>query len=993
MNIIEKLKKNVEINPDKIAIHDDKYSFTYRNVDIISTEIANKINENVSQNGVVALDLNHTYIIVLTILGVLKAGCTYVPLNKRNSMERNRHILKITKSEIILTDDGGKFEKERTLVLSDVVIGMMMGGEGKLSQLRSFPDFPYILFTSGSTGEPKGVRVTKENLNYILENMQNICPGDKNSVFCLTTPYTFDVAATEIFGWIAANASVFTFDINNFKMYKVLLKKIGQFHISHFGSSPSLLNTLFDISNEEDIQIISQNIKYLIVAGEEMPVRLVERWRNYGIQSKLYNFYGPTEATVYATYYEIPRNFSSSSVPIGRSLNGASFLIENADEQGKGELVITGKGITDGYINNQDLNEKNFGHMHNGERYYRTGDIVRVNGNGELIFYGRNDDQIELNGIRVELGEIDYYVARLPEIKEVKTLQNNGVLVSFFVGISENLNLDSLRHKLKNMMPSYMVPNVFFQLDSLPLNINKKIDKQELLRLFMLSRDSKNSTEDSFDSETEGICEDILESTVKIFRDTLGTEIDLDDDFFEFGGDSLNVVSYAIQMEEKLGIVIEMDTFYLYRTPRKIVKYLQSRKKSNFNPPALFKNVGEVNIVPPKLGKEIGCTTASYTQRLYYYKKKNNIITFTIEVPLNSSIIYIKEAVEEVLKNNPILRTSFHDEKDKLMLFTHAEVHFSPSCVYKFQQKSIVIDQLIKQIFDMRYQEGALLNYAILKDVNRQEIIFAIDHCIFDASSVSIFKNEFSKSLLGERICKVGITYFDFYHKLEKENSVAKVLNHPYMSELNKSNKCCENVVSRISKGMSHVVIKNVNLFDGTELSYLISYISCKQISLLFNLKSVTSNLILNLRNFKSFSLSDTIGDVHSTIQLIYAKESYTEYLKKSIKVVDEVFMNELFNPRTVAYIDYPKFSIEQKSIRKIIGNDVPISISFVGSINESELEGYQDSITLMQKELDKSADLSRIYATAVLCRDNLHIFYDHKVFGNQRSFDFTDIK
>ncbi|EQC58215.1 hypothetical protein LLT6_10015 [Lactococcus cremoris subsp. cremoris TIFN6] len=95
--------------------------------------------------------------------------------------------------------------------------------------------------------------------------------------------------------------------------------------------------------------------------------------------------------------------------------------------------------------------------------------------------------------------------------------------------------------------------------------------------------------------------------------------------------------------------------------------------------------------------------------------------------------------MEEVLKNNPILRTSFHDEKDKLMLFTHAEVHFSPSCVYKFQQKSIVIDQLIKQIFDMRYQEGALLNYAILKDVNRQEIIFAIDHCIFDASSVSNF--------------------------------------------------------------------------------------------------------------------------------------------------------------------------------------------------------------------------------------------------------------
>lgn len=990
MTILELLTQNATKNPEKVAIYDDKFTFTYRQVEEISNAIANQLGEHVQENSVIALDLKHTYIIILAILGVLKAGCTYVPLGKNNNEDRNKHIREVTNSTFTITDNQIYSGDVETLVISDISIGMMASRNEELKQTRNFPLYPYILFTSGSTGEPKGVRISKDNLNYILNNMQILCPGTEDSVFCLTTPYTFDVSATEIFGWILGDSAVFTFDLNDFKEYKTLLKKIGQLHISHFGASPSLLNTLFDISDETAILNISNNIKYLIVAGEEMPVRLVKRWQRYHIKSKLYNFYGPTETSIYATYYEVPRNFNAESVSIGKPLPGVSVRIENADETGKGELMVIGEGVTEGYINNHNLTHEKFGKLADGRPYYRTGDVVSMGSDENLIFHGRRDDQVELNGIRVELGEIDYLIQRHSNIRESKTLQHQSVLITFFVSETDKVDVNHLISDLKKYMPPYMVPNVFRQVNQFPLNSSNKIDKKELIQQLNTGKemgvDKKN---DSHLNKTS-----LSSRVLKIFQDTLGTDIGYEDDFFEYGGDSLNVVSCVIQIEEEFNLSVGMDVFYLYRTPRKIVEHL--KEKFNGSTPQLarfsMKNENDLKVNSIKLTGTKDTTSASYTQRLYFFKQKKNILIFTIEIPQTFSVNQINETVATVMHDNPILRTSFEAHQNSLDLITHSSVSVETKTTFLPEQRDMINETIINEIFRSRYEQGPLFDFAIIKNTSNLEIVFGVDHSIFDASSISIFKKEFSNTLINKSYEKVGLDYVDFYHKLESENSENAVFKHPYIKKLKESNEVCKNVITLVPKGTSHVVVKNVTEFSGDVLSYMISYLSSRKLAKMYNLDYVTANVILNIREFSSFSISDTIGDVHSTVQLVYEGESYEEYLRKSNNVVQEVFKKELFSPRTVAYINYPNMSEQQLEIRQIIGNDIPISISFVGAISEAELEKYQQNVAIMQSEMDKTADLSRIYATAVLCKNELHIFYSHKVYEEHVLIDFMEI-
>lgn len=991
MTILEILTDNATKNPEKVAIYDDKFTFTYRQVDVISNAIANQLSKHVQENSVVSLDLKHTYIIILAILGTLKAGCTYVPLGKNNSDDRNKYIQEVTNSTFTITDNQVYSGTGETLVISDILIGMMASRNEELEQIRNFPLYPYILFTSGSTGEPKGVRVSKDNLNYILNNMQLLCPSSENSVFCLTTPYTFDVSATEIFGWILDNSAVFTFDLNDFKEYKTLLKKIGQLHISHFGASPSLLSMLLDIGDETDILNISNNIKYLIIAGEEMPVRLVERWQQYNIKSKLYNFYGPTETTIYATYYEVPRYFDGESVPIGKPLSGVSVRIENADETGKGELMVIGEGVTAGYLNNDDLTHEKFGKLSDGGSYYRTGDVVSMGDDGNLIFHGRRDDQVELNGIRVELGEIDYLIQRHSNVRESKTLQHHGVLVTFFVNETEIVDVNHLINKLKKCIPPYMVPNVFRQVKQFPLNSSNKIDKKALIQQLntgeKIDVDKKNYSPSN---------QDTLNSRVlKIFQETLGTDIGYEDDFFEYGGDSLNVVSCVLQIEEEFNLSVEMDVFYLYRTPRKIVEYLREKFNGSTHQLEHFsmKSLNYLKVNSIKLTGNKDITTASYTQRLYFFKNKKNILTFSIEIPQTFSINQINVAVATVMRKNSILRTSFETNKNSLSLITHSSVSVEAQTTFLPEQRDVINKTIVNGIFQARYEQGSLFDFTIIKNSNNLEIIFGVDHSIFDASSISIFKKEFSSALANKSFEKVGLNYVDFYHKLEAENSLVSVFEHPYIDKLKESNEVCKDIITLIPKGTSHVVVQNVVEFSGDMLSYLISYLSSSKLAEMYALDHVTTNLILNIRKFSSFSISDTIGDVHSTVQLVYEGESYEEYLRKSSSVVQEVFKKELFSPRTVAYINYPDMSEQQLEIRQIIGNDIPISISFVGAVSEEELEKYQQNVAIMQSEMDKTADLSRIYATAVLCKNELHIFYNHKVYEEHVLIDFLKIK
>lgn len=990
LDILKRLSENIIMNPEKVAIFDDDKSFTYGEVGSISNEIANVICQYTTYGDIVTLDLEHSPYIILVVLGILKAGCTYVPLGAQNSIERNSYIKNFTHSRLHITDRQENEGEDKSLIINDSVIAEYLSKKGELLEVREFPENPYILFTSGSTGEPKGVKVTKYNLSYILENMQSICPGASDSVFCFSTPYTFDVATTEIFGWIISNSSVYSFNLNNFHQYKSLLKKIDDFKITHFSVSPSLLGTLFNISNSQDLLNISNNIQYLIVAGEEMPVKIVEFWQKKQIASKLYNFYGPTETSVYATYYEVPRNFNFVSVPIGKPLEGASYFVENPNSNGIGELMIIGEGVSEGYINNQFLNETQFGKFYNGEKFYRTGDLVSVNSEGEILYHGRKDDQIEINGIRVELGEIDHLISKLPTIQAVKTIQYNGILVSFII-THDTIGNESIdfRDELKKIAPNHLIPASFYIVEKFPLNSNNKIDKKELIRLL---EDKAAKTIQQVD-QNKGNKFD--KKVLKIVQEVLNKKIKLHDDFFEVGGDSLSIVSCIVHLEEEFQIELDMDLFYLNRTPFEISRFIQN------NSTLVQDNKGQNLLVEGKFienninkfSGSITTTEASYLQRLYFYKRKNNIISFDIQIPTTISINKVLRAVDIVLEENAILRSSLSKEGNHLKLETHDKIIFYNKEPLDNSYQDEVIKKMIEQVFSNRYLGAPLIDFEIFRFRNHFKITFVVDHCIFDASSINIFKQELMRAILDKKIKKSGISYIDFHNLLNQINNIEIIEHHPYLQSLESSNQHCKDVQKIIPRGFSHIAINNITNYSGTYISYLIAYLTSKKICESYQIDIITSNVILNLRDFPSIDLSDTIGDIHSTVQLIYHGENFCDYVDKCSKIVQEYYVNQLFSPRSVVYSSYPQFSPTQLKLREVIGNNIPISISFVGIVKEEELKNYFLSVEKMHLELDRTSDLARIYVTAVMCKDSLHIFYSHKIFNEYKNFELQELR
>ncbi|WP_412990414.1 phosphopantetheine-binding protein [Pediococcus siamensis] len=527
-------------------------------------------------------------------------------------------------------------------------------------------------------------------------------------------------------------------------------------------------------------------------------------------------------------------------------------------------------------------------------------------------------------------------------------------------------------------------------MDHFPLNQSHKVDRKALLASLKNVKTSSKATSHQDDQRF-----------LKVFQTALGREIGFDDDFFELGGDSLRVVECVIKLEALCQVSLEMDTFYEYRTPKKIID--QIKKKMVVKPapemPKIPTGKTQIAVSELRLGTITDVVPASYTQRLYYYKKKVNLVSFSVKLQASFSAAHITHAVAMVAKYNPALRTSLGFVDDQLKMRVHEAIQTAKVAVVTApadrEQFEVKIQKKLEDaVFRARYTQGALFNYVIIESPDSQTLEVCVDHCVFDASCIAIFKEDLTKVLAGKQPLKRGVTYAQYCQRLMQSHILTEILHHPYTHQLVASNQACAQLFEQVPLGSSHVVVKHVTVFEGTQLSYLISYLSSKELVAAYGLTTVTSNLILNLRNFSEFSAVDTIGDLHSTVQLIYsAGESYADFNRRSQTVVEKLFTGELYNPRSVTYQNYPELSENQRELRKIIGNDVPISISFVGLVEPADLSSYAASIAAAQHQLAQTADLSRIYATAVLCRDQLHIFYDHQVYPQQKTFDFTQIQ
>ena len=481
MTIIERLAEKILFNPNKVVLRSDEVDFTFLHIGQYSDHIALRL-ENVSVEKVVPVYISEDVYVLPVILGILKAGKIPLPLitslDIKKSMER---ISDIDYDTIISDSDCLGFDVDNInfikILNKESVVDELLNYEYELKCL----DEAYIICTSGSTGIPKKVFLTESNIIWLLDTFYSLVDFTSECSTLFSTLYTFDVSITEIFAPIFTGGTLHCFPKKGSGMVNLrsVSKIIREKGVTHLSVTPSYAELLSE--TKDGIEGLKM-LKFLCLAGESFSITLGRRLTSLiGNNCRIFNLYGPAETTIYATWYELTGS-EDTAIPIGMPLNGASVLVLNGDkdEARQGELYIAGKGITKGYLLDNNLNNQKFSII-NGVRYYATGDYVYCDDNDNLVFDCRKDEQVQVNGVRIELGEVYHIVSKILCIDACRVAFSDKRLFIFYKSKND------MKSKILESLPKYLSP-LIIQVTDFLLNPNRKLDVRMMIDTFYLNK-------------------------------------------------------------------------------------------------------------------------------------------------------------------------------------------------------------------------------------------------------------------------------------------------------------------------------------------------------------------------------------------------------------------------------------------------------------------------------------------------------------------------
>ena len=478
--LLSSIRKNCENNAFCIEGTFSTYSQLESRINAIRNGLQNVDENNV---GLVANDDLDTY---ASILALWLEGKSYVPLHPGQPIERCLNIISQVGINTILDSGTESRYHEGHVVLT---------GQLESSQVQqgikptSDSSFAYILFTSGSTGKPKGVPVSRGNLSAFVEAVEKLgirlnCDDRCMQMFDLT----FDLSVQSYLLPLLAGACIYTIPYSSIK-YQAAFEIIDEYHPTFALMVPSVIHYLRPYMEE----IKDEELRYSLFCGEALESDDLAEWSNCVPNAQLWNVYGPTECTIYCTAYRIKAGEikqKNGIVSIGKPMDGiATDIVDEAGKicsiDEKGELCLAGDQLTSGYWKNEENNRKAF-FMMNGKRYYHTGDICSKDREGDILYYGRKDSQIKIQGYRIELSEIENVARDFFDRKNavVALARKNEETDIFHIdlvveGSGEDTRMGLLTH-LKSRLPSYMLPDKIYYLERFPLNANNKIDRKKI---------------------------------------------------------------------------------------------------------------------------------------------------------------------------------------------------------------------------------------------------------------------------------------------------------------------------------------------------------------------------------------------------------------------------------------------------------------------------------------------------------------------------------
>ncbi|HKV33206.1 MAG TPA: amino acid adenylation domain-containing protein [Pyrinomonadaceae bacterium] len=540
-------EQQVAERPDKIAIETLEEQITYRELNRRAEKLAQRLRrDGVGPEVFVGVMVERSPELIVALLGIAKAGGVYVPLNP-NDPEKRR--------EFIVQDAG-----VRALVTKEFVAEAL--GEARLKtdeKADVSPDnLAYLMYTSGSTGIPKGVGITHRNVVGFAKTA-NYAKFDSEETFLHLAPISFDASTLEIWAALLNGARLVIYP-PTVPSLSELGELVARTQVTTLFLTTGLFHQFVD-SNVTNIGAVRQ----LLTGGDALNPVLLEKGLEQIENVTITNCYGPTESTVMACAYPVERDRQTTSVPIGRPLSNTRLYIINAMQPAgigeRGELFIGGHGLGRGYHTRPDLTAERFTPdpygPEPGARLYQTGDAARYLNDGLIQFLGRVDDQVKISGFRIEPREIEAVLSAHPELKAAVVIAkeqtvDQKLLVAYFVPNTEGgTSSDELRTYLKERLPEYMVPAVFVPLEELPLTAHGKVDRAALpAPQVSLTRAGREYLAPQNDLQQQLV--DIWEELFKVHP------IGITDNFFELGGHSLQMIMLVARVEERLGKRVQM---------------------------------------------------------------------------------------------------------------------------------------------------------------------------------------------------------------------------------------------------------------------------------------------------------------------------------------------------------------------------------------------------------------------------------------------------
>jgi amino acid adenylation domain-containing protein len=586
----EMFEAQSERTPDAVAVVLEDKCLTYRELNEQANQLAHYLlNLDVKPDVMVGICVERSLEMVVAILGVLKAGGAYVPIDPNYPLERLTFILDDTQTPILLTQQHLLQKVPATTaqaicVDSEWEIIACHSRENPAPKI-TIDNLIYVIYTSGSTGQPKGVMVPHRGIVNQLYWRQNTFGLSATDKVLQNISFSFDPSVWQIFWPLCFGGQLVLPRPEGHKDSAYLVKLIAEQQITISAFVPSMLRVLLE---EEGIDTC-KCLRHISCGGEALPVDLIERFfERLNLEGVLHNVYGPTEASIDATFWKCESSSSYSVAPIGQPIQNAKIYILDENLQSTptgevGELHIGGVGLALGYLNRPELTASKF--ILNPlstkleDRLYKTGDLGRVLPDGNIEFLGRIDHQVKIRGFRIELGEIETTLVQLPNIREAVVIaqqddKSEKHLVAYIVPEQgQTLKTSDIRNYLKQKLAEYMVPAVFVILEALPLNANGKVDRQAL--------PVPGQTREELDIEFIASSSEIETQLIEIWQELLGIEsIGVKDHFFDLGGTSLLAVRMLTKIERRFGQKLPVATFLKAATVEELANILQQEDNS-----------------------------------------------------------------------------------------------------------------------------------------------------------------------------------------------------------------------------------------------------------------------------------------------------------------------------------------------------------------------------------------------------------------------------